>query len=107
MNDMSVLYKLNAILKSALDRIFPTDYLSKIKIKNYVKAYHAIKNNPKSDYIENYDNYDNLLKKREYLEFRGYIDKDKRYDNNEIEYKFNTIRERNLLRMQRDIGSLS
>jgi hypothetical protein len=107
MNDMSVLYKLNAILKSALARIFPSGLLSKVKIKNYVKAYYAIKDDPKSGYIEDYDNYDTMLKKLEYLNFRGYIDNTNCYTNDEIEYKFNTIRERNLLRMQRDIGSLS
>jgi hypothetical protein len=107
MNDMSVLYKLNAILKSALTRIFPSSLLRKVKIKNYVKAYYAIKNDPKSGYIEDYDNYDTMLKKLEYLKFRGYIDDTKNYTVDEIEYKFNIIRERNLLRMQRDIGSLS
>ncbi|MDR2406792.1 MAG: reverse transcriptase/maturase family protein [Bacteroidales bacterium] len=107
MNDMSILYKLNAILKSALTRIFPSNFLSKVEIKNFVKAYYAIRNNPKSGYIENYDNFDTILKKREYLEFRGYIDRTKEYTADEIEYKFNTIRERNLLMMQRDIGSLS
>jgi hypothetical protein len=107
MNDMSVLYKLNAILKSALTRIFSSDFLGKVNIKSYVKAYYAIKNDPKSGYIENYDNYDTMLKKFEYLKFRGYIDGTKSYTADELEYKFNTIRERNLLRMQRDIGSLS
>jgi hypothetical protein len=107
MNDMSILYKLNVILKSALTRIFPSNFLSKVEIKNFVKAYYAIKNDPKSGYIEDYDNYDTMLKKREYLGFRGYIDRTKRYTDDEIEYKFNTIRERNLLKMQRDIGSLS
>jgi retron-type reverse transcriptase len=107
MNDISVLYKLNVTLKSALTRIFPSSFLDKVKIKNYVRAYHEIKNNPKSGYIENYDNYDTMLKKLEYLKFRGYIDGTKQYTKEEIEYTFNTIRERNLSRMQRDIGSLS
>jgi hypothetical protein len=107
MNDISVLYKLNAILKSALTRIFASDFLSKVEIKSCVKAYYAIKNDPKSGYIENYDTYDTMLKKREYLEYRGYIDRTKSYTDDEIEYKFNAIRERNLSRMQRDIGSLS
>jgi retron-type reverse transcriptase len=107
MNDMPILYKLNIILKSALNRIFSYKFLNKIKIKSYVRAYYEIKNNPKSGYIENYDNYDTISKKSEYLIFRGYIDRKQRYTDDEIEYKFNTIREINLSRMQRDIGSLS
>jgi retron-type reverse transcriptase len=107
MNDIPVLYKVNAILKSALTRIFSSDFLSKVKIKSFVKAYYAIKNDPKSGYIEDYDNYDTVLKKLEYLKFRGYMDDKKCYTDDEIEYKFNTIRERNLSMMQKDIGSLS
>jgi retron-type reverse transcriptase len=106
-NDISVLFKLNSILKSALFRMFSTDFLNKLTIKSYVRAYYEIKNDPKSGYIKNYDNYDTILKKWEYLKFRGYIDGSKQYSEEDIEYKFNTIRERNLSRMQRDIGSLS
>jgi hypothetical protein len=106
-NDLSILFKMNKIVESALHRLLPHNVLSKLKIKSYVRAYHEIKGNPKSGYIENYDNYDTYIKKREYLQFRGYIDKNGQYTENDINYQFVTRREKNLSRMLKDIGSLS
>jgi len=106
-NDMSLLYKLNKILHDAMRRILPSNIISKLKIKSYVRAYHEIKNNPKGGYIENYDLYDTIIKRLNYLVFRGYINKEGQYSEEEIDYKFKIVREGNISRMQRDIGSLS
>jgi len=108
-NDLAILYKMNLILKSAIHRILPSNIVDKILLKSYIKAYHEIRHNPRSLYIENYDNYDTIEKKIKYLSFRGYIDKnsEKDYTTEEIEYRFSIVRENNLARMQRDLGSLS
>jgi retron-type reverse transcriptase len=106
-NDISLLYKMNNLLNCALIRIIPSNIRDKFKAKSYVRAYHEIKKNPKSGYIENYDVYDTMHKRLEYLNFRGYINPTETYSEEEIDYMFKTIRERNISRMQRDIGSLS
>jgi len=106
-NDLTLLYKMNKLLNCALMRIIPSNIRDKFKVKSYVRAYHEIKKNPKSDYIENYDVYDTMHKKLEYLNFRGYINPNEHYSEEDIDYMFRTIRERNISRMQRDIGSLS
>jgi retron-type reverse transcriptase len=106
-NDMSLLFKMNKLLNCALIRIIPSNIRDKLRIKSYVRAYHEIKKNPKSGYIENYDVYDTMHKKMDYLNFRGYINPNEPYSEKEIDYMFRTIRERNISRMQRDIGSLS
>jgi retron-type reverse transcriptase len=106
-NDMSVLFKLNKMVNVALTRLFSDKILNKLNIKSYVRAYHEIKENPKSGYIENYNKYDTALKKLEYLQFRGYVNKSAQYTEEEINYLFATIREKNLSKMLRDIGSLS
>jgi hypothetical protein len=106
-NDLPLLFKMNKTLNSALMRLFSCEFLAKLKVKSYVRAYYEIRGNHKSGYIENYDNYDTPLKKLDYLLFRGHFDKNRQYTNEEINNKFVAIREKNLSRMLRDIGSLS
>ena len=106
-NDLAILFKMNLIVKSAVNRIFPEKIAKKISLKSYVKAYHEVKRNPKSRYIHNYDIYDTLEKKMGYLNFRGYLDGEKEYSADEIDYLFSIIRERSLAKMQKDLGSLS
>lgn len=106
-NDISILYKMNLIIRSAINRILPSNVSKKIILKNYIKAFHEIRRNPKSQYIHNYDIYDTIRKKMDYLNFRGYLDSKRVYSEEEIEYLFSVIREKNLASMQRDLGSLS
>lgn len=105
--DKQILHKMNLVISEAVNRILPKDISTQMKIKSYVKSFYEIKNRPRGGYIENYDNYDTFTKRREYLNIRGYLDSDKTYSEDEINYMFLTIRERNLARMQKDIGSLS
>jgi len=105
-NDLSILYKLNLIVKNAIRRILP-DIADKILLKSYIKAYHEIKRNSKSQYIHNFDIYDTIEKKIDYLNYRGYLDGKRRYSADEIEYLFSIIREKNLAKMQKDLSSLS
>jgi hypothetical protein len=94
-------------MKTAVNRILPSNVVKKIKLKSYVKAYHEIKRNPMSKYIDNYDDYDTINKRYDYLRFRGHIDDKKEYSKEDIDYIFSIVREKNLSRMQRDLGSLS
>lgn len=106
-NDSVILHKMDSIMLNAIKRMLPKEVAQKIKIKKYIRAYYEIKNRPKAGYIENYDIYDTLLKKIDYLRNRGYIDSTKDYFEEEINYIFITVRERNLSSMQKDIGNLS
>lgn len=106
-NDTTILHKIDSIMSNAIVRILPKEVINKLKIKKYVRAFYEIKNRPKAGYIENYDMYDTVLKKIDYLRNRGYIDSSKDYFEEEINYLFITIRERNLSSMQKDIGNLS
>jgi retron-type reverse transcriptase len=107
MNDLSILYKMNLIIRSAVNRVLPSNISKRIVLKNYIKAYHEIRRNPKSQYIHNYDIYVTVREKMDYLDFRGYLDNKRPYSEEEIEYLFSIVREKNLASMQRDLGSLS
>jgi retron-type reverse transcriptase len=106
-NDKEILHKMNVIVSEAVNRILPKNIAATIKVKSYVRSFYEIKNRPRGGYINDYDVYDTFMKRRDYLNIRGHLDSDKQYTEDEINYLFITVRERNLSRMQRDIGSLS
>ncbi len=112
MNDLSLLYKMDAIIKDKFcKRITNIHGLKPLPeaIKTLAKAYYATKYHPLNGYVHNYDNYDTIPKKLEYLKNRGIIPpgEETTFSPEDIERLFNINRRRRLADLDSDIGEAS
>lgn len=89
LNDITVLFRLDNIIENM---ILNCKYFNKRnikKIKKTVLAYFEIKHNSNTNYINNYDSLTTPKQKEKYLKSIGFLDKNSKYDAENIEIKFN------------------
>ncbi len=111
MNDLPLLYRIDLLirnkflnrLKDPKTRPVPED------IKKLSRSYYESKYDPFGGYIHNYDEYDTISKKMQYLVLRGIIKKDggKTYQSSEIERLFNRFKKKRLSSLEADVGETS
>ncbi|WP_321991494.1 reverse transcriptase domain-containing protein [Marispirochaeta aestuarii] len=106
-NNTGVFHRLNSIMETGLRRLIPQTILNQVSIKSFIRTYYEIYYRPKGGYIENYDIYDTIEKKYDYLRFRGYLSQKDTWENEEIETMFIQVREKHITSMLMDLGNLS
>lgn len=104
MNDLSLLFKIDKIIDSFFSMLNSFDRTSPRQLKRLVKAYHSIKHKANKNYINDYNRYNTIRKKRNYLVFRGAIDPDTFKSDTEIEYIFRRYRDKKLRGLENDVG---
>ncbi|WP_299107191.1 reverse transcriptase domain-containing protein [uncultured Tenacibaculum sp.] len=104
MNDQSLLFKIDKIINNFFEQLEPFDYKAPIGLKKLVRTFFAIKHKNNINYISNYSDYDTIRKKRNFLEFRGYIDPENDYKDWEINILFKKYRNKQLRYVESDVG---
>jgi RNA-directed DNA polymerase len=109
MNDLPLLYKMDLIIR---EKFYPRIKKGRFRpslaeLKKLSRSYYEAKFNPFGGYIHNYNQYDTLPKKREYLKSRGVLDERKTYKPIEIERLFSQIMKQHLAKLESDVGETS
>lgn len=100
-NDISLLYKLDKILKKLLNGL---DLSLLPRIHSFVDSFYAIKERGGGSLIFNYDKIDTFEKKRVYLKKKGLLDNHRLYDEQQIDLLFKQHRQFVKKNMEQNIG---
>ena len=103
MSDLSLLFKLDKIIQSFFsnEKYFKT--IPK-NLKKLVRAYYVISYDKNKNYISNYDNYNSIKRKRDFLTFRGKLNPDIHYKDEEIKKMFEEYQNKQLQNVEKNIG---
>jgi hypothetical protein len=106
-NDLSLLYKLDHIVRDLWQRFIGQTVPP--GLKRFARTYHEARFNQLGGYIHNYDRYDTLGAKLDFLVSRGYLDPKSRaqYTPDQVDQMFRRARYRNLVRLEADVGVIS
>lgn len=112
MDDLTLLHTMDFIIRDKFcSRLKRNPGLVPIEdsIKKLSKAYYHAKYHPNSGYIHNYDMYDTIDKKLDYLGRWGFIKEDekKTYSEKDIERLFRRVRKKRLSNLESDVGETS
>jgi RNA-directed DNA polymerase len=109
MTDLPLLYRMDLIIRHKFyTRIKNRRFRPVLKeIKKLSRSYYEAKNNPFGGYIHNYNQYDTLPKKTEYLTLRGMLLEGKTYTQREIERLFTQIKKQHISHLESDVGETS
>lgn len=105
-NDLSLLHKIDFIVKEMFSRLIDFDYMPPTDLKKISRSYYEIKFNPQGGYIRNYDKIETLKQKTDFLASRGRIGPDERLTRDQIEERFERYKAMILSRMQADEGEI-
>lgn len=103
-NDLTLLYKLDSIVSSLFSRLPDFDRKPPSSLKKFVRAYFAMKFNPTSEYIQNYDVINTRAEKMIFLLERGLVGPDDSLTDEEIEERYDRYRKHVLSKMHADEG---
>ncbi|AFZ04462.1 reverse transcriptase domain-containing protein [Calothrix sp. PCC 6303] len=101
-NDMSVLYKIDNIIAGLFKRLEDFDRIPPANLKKISRAFYEAKYNPEGGYIHDYNSYQTVKQKSDFLGQRGHLEPEKEYSGEEIEKLFEAIKQRNLSELERD-----
>jgi RNA-directed DNA polymerase len=104
MTDESLLHRIDNIISGFFQSIEHFNNSRPDSLKKISRAYKVIKFQRNKNYIANYDNFDTVRRKREYLTFRGKIDPEANYSDAQIEYYFERFRKKQIEKVEQDIG---
>jgi hypothetical protein len=107
--DIHLLHKLDSIISKQFSRLEMFDAASPQKLKTMVKSHYSAKYSPFDGYIHNYNIYDTVINKIQFLLKFGYIsERDiKNFTEEEIERKFETAKGKRLVKLEDDIDNIS
>ena len=106
-DDISLLYKLDKIIKSFFRTLPSFRFSSPPELKSLVKAFFKAKYEVCDDYIHNYDKYKTLQEKFDYLCKRGLMNPAIKYGEEEISAFFDSKKRKNLSHLELDVGIIS
>ncbi len=104
MTDEKLLHRIDKIISKLFNSIEQFNYERPQDLKKISRAYKVIKYQRNKNYIANYDKYDTVRRKREYLTFRGKIDPETNYPDADIERLFERFRKKQIEKIENDIG---
>ena len=112
MNDLTLLHTMDLIIRDKFcRRLKRNPGLVPISetIKKLSQAYYHVKYHPNSGYIHNYDTYDTIDKKLNYLKRWGFIkeDEENTYSEQDIDRLFKLVRKKRLSKLELDVGETS
>jgi len=107
--DIHLLHKLDSIISKQFSRLEMFDATSSQKLKTLVKSYYSAKYSPFDGYIHNYNAYDTVINKIQFLLKFEYINEQdiKNFSEEEIERKFETAKGKRLVKLEDDIDNIS
>jgi hypothetical protein len=107
--DIHLLHKLDSIISKQFSRLEMFDAASPQKLKTMVKSHYSAKYSPFDGYIHNYNIYDTVINKIQFLLKFGYISEQdiKNFTEEEIERKFETAKGKRLVKLEDDIDNIS
>jgi len=105
-NDISVLYKIDKLITEFFKRLKDFDGVPPVSLKKLSRAFYEAKHNPKGGYIHNYNAYQTVEHKRDFLAHRGRLDPDKPYSEEEINELYERVKQRNLSELENDEAQL-
>lgn len=106
-NDLSLLYRIDKVIGDIWNRYMKGS--GRATVKRLVRAYYEVRYAQLGEYIHNYNRYDTLKRKLEFLVRRGYLDpaSTAQFTDEQIELMFAQARGRNLARLEADVGLVS
>lgn len=104
MNDESLLFKIDNIVNSFFLTLHSFDYRAPKKLKKLSRTFRVIKHNGSKSYLCNYDDFDSIRRKRNFLIFRGKIDPDFNHKDSEIDFLFHKYKSRQIKKVEKDLG---
>lgn len=104
MNDLQLLFRLDKIIGNFFLKLEKFENSTPSTLKKLTKAFYSIKFDNQKKYICNFDVYNSLRRKREFLVFRGIISSEKDYAADFIESVFDKHISKQKRRVQQDLG---
>jgi hypothetical protein len=101
-NDMSVLYIIDNIIANLFKRLDDFGRVPPPTLKKISRAFYEAKHNPLGGYIHNYNKYENVGQKTDFLKERGRLELDKAYSDEEINELYENLKQKNLSELERD-----
>lgn len=101
-NDELILYKIDNIIKNLFCRLDDFGNQPPSNLKKISKAFYKAKYNPMDGYIHNYNNYETVEQKTNFLEQRGWLQPGKGYSEKEIKELYEKLKQRNLSELDKD-----
>lgn len=101
-NDISILYKIDAIIASFFKRIEDFDKVPPSSLKKISRAFYEAKYSPGGGYIHNYNSYETVEQKKDFLIQRGRIEFNKKYSEEEINDLYENLKQKNLSDLDKD-----
>jgi len=104
MTDENLLFKMDKIITRFFLPLDAFENKAPNSLKRLYRAYKVIKHKGNKNYLCNYDNFDSIRHKRNYLIFRGKIDPETEHSDISIELLFEKFRIKQIKKVERDIG---
>ena len=104
MNDETLLFKIDNIIKRFFNSLDSFDNKVPKELKKISRAYRVIKHKGNKNYLCNYDKYDTIRKKRNYLVFRGKIDSEVEQTDKDLNRLFIKFKTKQIRSVEKDIG---
>lgn len=101
--DVNLLFRLDKIISSFFKDLESFGNTAPTQLKKLVRTYYCIKHK-KFNYIANFDVYDSIRKKRDFLVFRGRISRTQNYSDEQINTKFESYQQYRIYKLEKDLG---
>lgn len=101
-NELSVLYMIDNIIANLFKRLDDFNRVPPPNLKKISRAFYEAKHNPRGGYIHNYNNYETVEQKRDFLRERGELERNKGYSEKEINELYENLKQKNLSELEKD-----
>ncbi|MBL7881203.1 MAG: hypothetical protein JNN23_15320 [Chryseobacterium gambrini] len=101
--DINLLFRLDKIISSFFTDLDSFNNVAPKELKKLTRTFYSIKHK-KFNYICNFDIYDSIRKKRDFLLFRGQISQTRNYTDEEIDFKFENFQQKQIYKLEKDLG---
>lgn len=103
-NDLTLLYRIDNIIRNQFTSIEAFDNKPPSELKSIVKAYFDIKYKNGNNYVHNYNAYETIAEKRQFLVSRGRLNPEGAYTREQIERAFEKYKNKRINILDKDIG---
>lgn len=103
-DDLKLLYRIDNIIRSQFKNLNDFGNKPPEELKSIVKTYFNIKFKNGGNYIHNYDNYDTVAEKRNFLISRGKLNPTGTYSKRQVEDMFEKYKNKRISLLDKDIG---
>ncbi len=101
-NTLETLHQMDKVIESLFSRLEDFGKVAPSQLKRLSRAYYEARYSPTDGYVHNYNEYEQLTQKIDFLSRRGRLDPEKEYSEVEIVEMFESIKRRNLAELDKD-----